>query len=224
MKTFSLLLPGLFFASFALSANAQIYFGKPVGITQDPSQISTLGTYVDAVGVNDYSSTSIQVGTTTFNPLFSDTGITFSSPTGIGGGSDGSGSNATPFQQVLNGVAYVGDFNPADVQTGTVSLNFLLPSHVYQVQVFSLGNFQTQISGATTKNLFRDYSIGIFTADATTQTFTFNSSLSGIGEINAIALRDVTAEVPEPSAWALMLGGVTLLVALSLRRSKPSLH
>jgi len=212
---------GILLLSCASVAQAQIVFQAPVAITtNDGSQILTNGTYVDAVGANGFSEApsltyptpgaAIMIGGTTFNPIFSDSGITFSSPTGIGGGTDGSSSRATPFLTVLDDVAYVGDFNPADVETGTVTLHNLVAGDQYQVQLFNDSFDRTFLHGtapANTETVFRSYSVGDFTAGSTTQTFTFDSSVSGIGAIDAI----VVEQLPEPSTWAMMFGGLALL-------------
>jgi hypothetical protein len=217
----SALLCGILLLLCASVAQAQIIFQTPVAITTtDGSQILTNGSYVDAVGGNGFwrpaslslpdPGAAITIGDTTFNPIFSDSGITFSSPTGIGGGTDGSYSDATPFLTVLDGVAYVGNFNPADVETGTVTLHNLLAGHEYQVQVFNDSYDQTLLHGTAPLNtevVAGAYSVGDFTAGSTTQTFTFDSSVSGIGAIDAI----VVEEIPEPSTWAMMFGGLALL-------------
>jgi hypothetical protein len=208
-------------ASVASTAQAQIVFQTPVAITtNDGSQILTNGSYVDAVGGNGFwrspsmtfpdPGAAITIGSTTFNPIFSDSGITFSSPTGIDGGSDGSYSDETPFLTVLDGVAYVGDFNVDDVQTGTVTLHNLVAGDQYQVQVFNDGFDKTLLHGTSSTNqeqVYFAYSVGDFTAGSSgTQTFTFDSSVSGIGAIDAIVLE----QIPEPSTWTMMLGGLAL--------------
>jgi hypothetical protein len=146
-----------------------------------------------------------------------------SSATGIGGGSDGSGSISTPFLTVLDDVAYVGDFNSADVETGTVTLNNLKVGDLYQVQVFDDGGFTNEVKGLNTVDLSHTYTVGTFTAVGigltTSETFTFDSSINGIGEVNAISLRDVTP-LPEPSAYAMLFGGVGMLVLVSRFRGK----
>jgi len=202
-------------------ARAQIVFSAPVGITQNASDLSTLGGYVDAVGANDYGNSSfgntITVGDTTFHSIFSDSGITL---TNAGGGSDGSGSTATAFKAVLNGVDYTGNFNANDVSVATVTLNNLKVGDVYQVQVFSLGGYETEINGSNSVDVHDQYTIGTFTATGagvmTSQTFTFDSSLSGIGEVNAISLRDLS--VPEPGTWALLGMGLGFLVVVGRGR------
>jgi hypothetical protein len=230
MKRNSWLLSGILLLSCASLAQAQIVFQKPVTITGSATQVSTLGSYVDAVGGNDSSSSAIIVdagsgltmSNVTFNSIFSDPGITFSSPTGIGGGTNGSGSTATPFLTVLDDVAFVGDFNAADVQTGTVTLNNLAVGDLYQVQVFNDGGSLTVINGANTQETSNSYTIGTFTAvgpgTTTSESFTFDSSASGIGEIDAVSLRDITS-VAEPSTYLFMgLGLVSFAVLARFRK------
>jgi hypothetical protein len=236
MKSVPLWVGVLLVVNFS-ALRAQILFANPVAVTTtDGSQIDTLGTYVDAVGVDGLGNAShnepnpqvaIKIGDTTFNPIFNtpDTGITFSE---IGGGNDGSHSDATPFLTVLDGVAYTGDFNDADLSAVTVTLNNLKLGDLYQVQVFQDGGFETTVTGADSVDLTGSYTIGQFTAEGTgpltSQTFTYsndgtaNGGTSGIGAVNAIVLRDVT-DLPEPSAYALMgLGLAAMVVAARVRQ------
>ena len=187
-------------------ARAQIVWQTPQSIS-GVSDISTLGTYVDAIGVNDFGG-AITIGDTTFNPFFSDSGITQS---GVGGGSDGSGMTSPPYLKVLDGVGYVG-FTEIP-QTGTITLNNLVSGDEYQVEVWNDGTRPTPIIGSNTVILAQQYVLGTFTAGNSPETFTWQNEPGNAGEINAVALR----LIPEPSTYAMMIGGLALL-GFCLRR------
>jgi hypothetical protein len=196
--------------TFAGTAHAQIMWGTPQSIT-GPSDISTAGKYIDAIGINDFGSSpyvdvngAITIGDTTFNPFFSNSGIVPSGP--IAGGTDGSHSNASAYLSVLNGVAFSG-FSPTPV-SGTITFNGLTSGLYYQVQVWNPGGRFTDIVGGNTATLSDQYVLGTFLASGTSESFTFNAvTLGDAGEISAVSLRDV----PEPSAYALMFAGLAVL-------------
>jgi hypothetical protein len=206
--------------AFAGTAQAQVLWYSPQAIT-GPSDISVppMGYYVDAIGVNDFGGSpygsSITIGDTTFNPFFSDPGITISGP--FAGGTDGSGSNSTPYNAVLNGVAFTG-FTPTP-SSATITMNNLTIGDFYQVQVWNRGGRLTDITGANTVTLSDEYTLGTFVAGATSQSFIFTSRPNDAGEIGAVALR----EIPEPSAFAMMLGGLALL-GFCLRRKRAGIR
>jgi hypothetical protein len=162
-----------------------------------------LGGYVDAVGANAFTDgnvgtpagAAITIGDTTFNPLFSDQGIVLSSATGVNGGTNGSGSFATPYQAVLDDVAYVGGFN-STLETGTVTLNSLKVGDLYQVQVFNDGGSVTTISGLNSDTIAQQYTIGTFTATGlgptTSESFTFSTTNgNGVGELSDFPSRSL---------------------------------
>jgi hypothetical protein len=229
MKRNWTLFSGILLLSCASIAQAQIVFQDPVTITGSVSQLSTLGSYVDAVGANGFSDgnlsnpgAAITIGDTTFNPIFSDSGIVLSSSTGISGGTNGSGSISTPFLTVLDDVAFVGNFSTT-FETGTVTLNNLTVGDIYQVQVFNDGGALTTITGLNTQAIAQQYTIGTFTADGlgvtTSESFTFSTTNgNGVGELSAISLRDITS-IPEPSTYLLLgLGLVSCAVLARIRR------
>ena len=188
----------------AVSADAQILFLAPTAIT-GPSDISTLGTFVDALGANHFGS-SVTIGDTVFTTFFgSDSHINFSGP--VAGGSDGSGSTATPFLTVMDGVAFAGFSDTSTILFGTADISGLTLGHTYQVQVFNDGGRLTNIISANSVQLSHSFTTGSFVAAASTASFTFSSpNASDAGEISAITLRDITT-VPEPSTWAMALAG-----------------
>jgi hypothetical protein len=123
----------------------------------------------------------------------------------------------------------------AEYSVGVVSaptfLSGLTAGNAYQVQFFSgrsypglqgrllkygdgLGNFSPEVSMA--QNGFVSM-VGTFVADATTQHIVFQEN-TGLPTLNAYVLRDVTAPIPEPGTWALMLAGLVVTGRLARRR------
>jgi hypothetical protein len=225
-RSTTLLSVSVAFTFATMVAHGQIAFQAPVAVTtSDGSQISTMGTFVDAVGVNGGGNSAITVNGMPFNAIFATAqqGDAVFSFSGAGAGNNGSNSTTTPFNAVNNGVAYVGDFSPADTQTETVTINGLTLGNLYQLQVFNVGTFDTTVNGANSQNIVGAYTIGDFAATSMSQTFTYSNHStalggnSGIGGVGSIELRDVTS-VPEPSTYALM--GLGLAAALLVTRSR----
>ena len=193
----------------ASALQAQITWGGAQTIT-DASDISTLGTSVDAISANRAGST-ITIGDTTFKGMISDS--TFSFNNAGGGGTDGSGSDATPYQAILYGTAYAGGG-----VTGTVTLSNLTLGQTYQLQIWNAaqnGRPTTFTGGNTVDLTGGDFALGTFLATSATESFTFVSDLpGGFGEVNAIALRDIPA-VPEPSTYAAMVLGLLALAGFA---------
>lgn len=118
----------------------------------------------------------------------------------------------------------------------TISLSNLISGNQYRIQVL-LFDGRSEFNGRTAEFDGNDLGIyaygvngltwgngllatGIFTADATSQTFTqenFETASSIGGQINAILLHDLGVPIPEPSSAALLgLGSLALI----LRRRK----
>jgi hypothetical protein len=125
--------------------------------------------------------------------------------------------------------------NTAEYSNGDVSaptfLSGLTVGSTYQVQFFSgrsypglqgrllkygdgLGNVSPEIPMA--QNLFASM-VGTFVADGTTQHIVFDENVN-LPTLNAYVLRDVTAPIPEPGTWALMLAGLAATASLARRR------
>lgn len=111
-------------------------------------------------------------------------------------------------------------------------LSGLTAGNTYQVQFFSgraypglqgrllkygdgLGNFSPTVSMG--QNLFVSM-VGSFVADGATQHIVFDENVN-LPTLNAYVLRDVTAPVPEPGTWALMLAGLAATARL-VRRTR----
>jgi hypothetical protein len=194
------------------------------------TDISTLGTFVAAADANG-NVENTGVG----NTIFESSAVAGVSISGVsGGGGDGSGSNATPYLEALNGCNYVNvipNSSPDGVSdVATVTLNGLTDGDTYQVQVWSVVGYsgpdnanqrETELSGTSPAYLVgSDFILGKFTAGASDmESFTFQGLPGGdYGEIEAVALRDITA-TPEPSTYAMLCAGVGALVLVArLRR------
>lgn len=111
-------------------------------------------------------------------------------------------------------------------------LSGLTAGNTYQVQFFSgraysglqgrllkygdgLGNFSPEVSMG--QNLFVSM-VGTFVADGATQHIVFDEN-TNLPTLNAYVLRDVTAPIPEPGTWALMLAGLAATTRL-VRRTR----
>jgi hypothetical protein len=210
----------LIFAAPAMQA--QIVWTTTTGqpYTGTDADIDTSGSFVAAVTEN-YSNKSETVGDSVFD-VVADSHIT-----GIGnGGSDGSGVNpatATAYQEVLNGCSYTYTGNPPI----TFTLAGLTTGDVYQVEIWDVANDSTRETefsstgsdGTTSVDVENGFIIGTFTAGASdSQAITFQGVVAGgVGEVNAVELRDLGA--PEPSTYAMLFAGVgALAVVARLRR------
>jgi hypothetical protein len=221
MNKLALSLLGAAFASLLLAdtAHAQITWGTPKNIT-GPSDIATNGTYVDALqthtGYTKVTGGAVPITITNpdtkidtkFNSYTSngDSGgipaktfgdATFKISADAADGTDGSGSDATPYQQVLDQTTYT--MHP---RNGVVTMTGLTKGHKYQVQVWASAGYRPTTYKSDTNaaslndpaNPTGQFVIGTFTATGDTQYFTYeNTRIIDVpaGEINAIALRDL---------------------------------
>jgi hypothetical protein len=231
--------------ALAGTARAQLINWNTIGNISGPSDIATQGTYVDALqthgGYDFVAGPTVPISvlnpttniSTQFN-VYTSSGSTAGSPANYfadstfkitadnDGGSDGSGSDATPYQQVLDQATYA--FTP---EIGTVTMSGLTSGDLYQVQVWASAGYRptTFTSGTHVANLnfvlngTGQYVIGTFKAIGTTQTFTYQNSYPidvSAGEIDALSLR----EIPEPSAFVMLFVGLAFLGLCVRRKAK----
>ncbi len=199
--------------TLAGSAHAQIVWQTPQSYTGTDADISTLGTFVSAVTEN-YSNMPETVGDTVFDA------VSNSHITNIGnGGDDGSNffgpytpTNPAPtnYQEAVNGCSYTYTGN----SPVTFTLQGLQYGEIYQVEIWNVvddSSRNTELSstgplGTSSVDFNNDFVLGTFIADATgKESITFQGVVAGgVGEVNAVALRDLG--VPEPSTppccWA----------------------
>jgi len=205
------------------SAHAQfISWSGPFSITGD-SDIKTNGSYVDAfqaasAGAFGKDGIVETANTVAFNPnsgTNTDGTITLSG--NMGPGSDGyaPGGSSSAYQAILADCQYTGGVGT--VTLGSVT-NPLVVGDEYQVQVWNSTPYDaTSYTGSTPTDTItapiNTYEIGTFTATGTTASFTVGAPpagtlhTSGAYVVDAISLRDI----PEPSTYAMLIGGLALL-------------
>jgi hypothetical protein len=218
------------------TAQAQISWGAIQTITGNASDIRINGTFFDAINTswNGTNFVTTTVGDTTFNELtlnpvsgrFTSDG-TITDSVMYGDGNFG-GTGAPTQTDTLDDTAYGYVLNHASDGVASVTIGSALHpltlGDEYQVQVWGYWgntNYGAQLNGANTvdfPNGGGGYFIGTFTASATTQAFSYqgNAMSYGKGFVNDIAVRDI----PEPSTYAMMLGGIGMLVLIARFRHK----
>ena len=211
-------------AALTGSARAQILWTS-VGTITGLSDISTDGSYFDALQTStnvNFNKKEQTIGDTVFHVINTNgteadglIAITGSNTTGFDGSFTSAPPSSAAYAAVLGGNAFVQN------KSGTIVLSGLTFGDVYQVEVWnSTKHSTTYDAGTITPAILTggDFALGTFTATASTHSFTFANSVGGdtYGVIDAIAVRDIT-QVPEPSTWALMLGGMGFLVLLARR-------
>lgn len=210
---------------FVATAHAQISWGAVQPDTGHSSDISTTGTFFDAINtIKDGTFTTTTVGDTTFHAL------TLSGNTSDGVMSDVITGGDGNFHSV--GAPHLTDttdddnlgyaINNSSDGLGTVTIGSgtksLVIGDIYQVQVWGYWanmRYGAHLDGAPSvdfPNGGGGYSIGTFTASGLTQTFTYkgNPQSYGAGFVSEIAVRDL-GPAPEPSTYALFLAGACLL-------------
>jgi hypothetical protein len=224
MKYF--LLPVAMLLALAGTVHAQVVWQNTVGgivsgnYTGADTDISINGTFVAAVTEN--------VNAGTYPIVVSDRGTTFdensdSYITNIGGGGeDGSGSTSSNYKIALNGCAYA--YTP---NSYTFTLTGLNANDEYQVEIWNVANdasrtteySSTGPAGTTSIELENGFVFGTISGE-TSQSITVQGlNPGGVGEINAVALRDLGA-IPEPSTYAMLFGGLGMLGLVSRYRRK----
>ena len=223
----------LFASGLIGAASASTITWGPATAISGNSDISTAGSYVNAInfGPADVTDTSgdkfyhVQTSLTGGMPglLASQTGLATAPITvtvdNINYTAGSPGTLDANYNAILSFLGYDNLQNFG--VSSTVTLNGLQNNAVYQVEVWAsqpvgatAGNSATITSGPNleTSGFF---ALGTFTADGTgSQTFDFSSAKNPI--INAVELRQLT---PEPSAFILCgLGAVGLVLAARRRR------
>ena len=154
----------------------------------------------------------------TFGGSLTQGGISLSDSAFTGGGTNGvtavPATMSSAYQSVLQDLVYTGGAT-------SFSLTGLTPGHTYDLQLFSgsTGPTGTQTLNDGASIGYLDYNMGpssnSFVIDqfvATTGgTETIGYAAGTYDIINAVNVRDLGIIVPEPSTYALMLGGLAVL-------------
>ena len=212
-------------ACLGSSHAATVVWGAAQNITGD-SDVANNGTFNRAYvfGNVTWTVNGVTFGAFTANA----SGDTMSFPNQDAGfGADGTPYRdlSTAYQNLLYYGAWAYPSN-----TATITLNNLTIGYNYQVQIFAndsrtegygrsmaLTGSSTVLDYNTTEAVggVGQFAIGTFTADSTSQVLGFSSSTE-TPQLNGLSLR-VTA-VPEPSTYALVLGGILNLSLIRRRR------
>ena len=214
----------------ALAAVAAPALSASIGWTTGPGfngpnghlGILTNGTLVEAVSLRGVAGSDLVVDPGGLNIAFERIDSTFF---GFNWGSAGSaGATDAAWGSILSSFEWQGGSNV----TAAGFLSGLTVGHSYQVQFFAargdccgsrtatFGDGAGNLSAAVRHDSYTSI-VGSFVADATTQTIQFIDSTSN-PILNAYVLRDLTAPVPEPGAWATMLLGLAAFAATTGRR------
>lgn len=185
--------------------------------------ILTNGTLVEAVNLAGAPGASLVVDPAGLNIAFTTVNSGFF---GASWGSATGGGNTDPgWAAILNTF----EWNSGSDVTAAGFLGGLTAGHQYQVQFFAArsdccgtrtstfgdgaGHLSAPVSGGSYTSV-----VGVFTADAASQTVQFFDSTHN-PILNAYVLRDVTPAVPEPGTLALTLAGLTALAGMARRRT-----
>ena len=196
-------------------SSTAIQWGTATNITTD-TDVATNGTYVDAalldteanlgasslnnfLTVNGVSFNIVANGTSDATDPSGDIELTSSRTVTSAGGDSPSGSAA--YNTLVTHLEYA-----SGTTTQTVTLNNLTVGHTYQVQIWSAyisgGTRPLDLSGTdgtdsiTLEPGTGQFSIGTFTASATSLTFTATPTGTD-GMLNAVSLRDITSSGTE---------------------------
>lgn len=207
--------------SLASAQAATITWGTPTTVTAD-TDVSLNGTLISATTWGAGDGNVVNGVTFAGNNDNAIMAVTKNSVTNQALGFDATGTSVSaPFEAILDSFAYDGA-NPKVLTLSTLTLG-----NVYEIQLFvsddrgCCGARTQQWSDSATLGTGNDtpvfaqtdstYTIGTFTATASTQLIYGHGVDQGQNGLNAAVLRDVT--IPEPSAFALIgLAGAGLML------------
>jgi len=211
-KILALLISGVFATTMA-SQGAVIAWGTPTDVN-DVNDISTTGTLVEAINLNDGTAGTVDAN-----------GVTFTNDGSLLSGSTGADNFAGNTGDAgYNEILSTFDFGSQTlISLGGGNLEI---GKDYEIQLFwAYAGWLHGYGDGNGNNVELDspeWVIGTFTADATSQNLSLrtpNTDSWGNSHLNAYQIRDITPvpPVPEPSSTALLgLGGL----ALMLRRKR----
>ena len=204
----------------SVASAATITWGPAISVAA-PTDVVTTGQLVEADDIGSAVATSVN-------------GVTFAAAGPAGWGNTNFAAYGTAGMAGTYGAALTtGTFTDGNGSTGSHIYTGLTIGNNYLLQVWFV---DTRFGGGTGTNQLLDgvapnlsgtgqYAIGTFTADATTQAFTWteNGPQFNGATLNLAQLRDVTpipATAPEPSALSLAMLGLVGLVAGRRRRRR----
>ncbi|MDB6068653.1 MAG: hypothetical protein JWR26_4861 [Pedosphaera sp.] len=216
--------PGTTFTSlvnYIATNTAPITWSAPVTVSAD-TDADTNGTFIAAYDFSGTAGNNQTINGVTFlnSTVANGNAGTNFVMSGMNGGITGMGGTAAPwtalstaYKAILNGCDY------ASSGSGTVTINNLTPGRMYEVQIWvddprscCLGRTMNVTGGGGNTVLMQfnannssggglgQFSIGTFTANGTTESFTLTGSSTLNGQINAIQLRDLGAVGPSVNA------------------------
>jgi len=196
--------------------DAGITWGSTTAMIGVPDIITTGTSYVDALQLNPNVSSDVTVGDTIFHTFSDVTDIAIQVPGGWLG-NPSSFPTAAPSSAAYS--AAVSNFGFNNGNEGVeFKLSNLTVGATYQVEAWLTADFLTEFTGTNVGTLTNSsYVVGTFTADATTASFSTITNVNAFTVISDVSLREVT--VPEPSTYAMMLGGLALLGFCVRRRA-----
>jgi hypothetical protein len=184
--------------------------------------ILTNGSLVEAVNLKGVAGAAVVVDPTGLALSFDTVNSTSFASNWVSAG--GGGAADAGWASILTSFEWQGGSNV----TSPSFLSGLTVGHTYQVQFFAarsdccgnrtatFGDGAGNLSAAVLHDSYTSI-VGSFVADASSQTIQFIDSTAN-PILNAYVLRDLTAPVPEPGAWAMMALGLAVFAASSGRR------
>ena len=224
----------LVIALWSSASQAQnIAWTGPTGITGD-ANLSTTGTFLDALILNTAAGGDLTADGIVFNVAGSEAGGVYGDGiiTYTGSGLNNySWSGSFPVGPLASsGFAAVMDaggiYQNGGSGSGTVTLSALKPGHGYMVQVFNYAPDNdaglTTLSGTTPvtlsnlpgaggTNTYGEFATGTFVATSTNETFNWNGAGSSYTVVGAISVRELTITPVVSPTNAVAPGGVVTL-------------
>lgn len=213
---------------FAIQSQAQnIVWGAAQTMTGDTDVLNT-GTFFDAV---TFYSSPVTVNGVTFNNFTGAGDVNGNHTDGIIDITNGDGTGAfgaafsktSPSSLAYSNLVNTGAFGES---TGKVTISGLTIGDTYDVESWSYytgdpKTATTTYSGATPVALLTgtgQFAIGTFTATSTSESYTYSATGGNHNFINAVSVFDT---VPEPGTYAMLVGGLGMLLAgQGLRRRR----
>jgi len=223
--------------SFGVSAQAQNLLWNPAAPIIGDSNLITSGTEFDALLTNPSANAPISVDGLKFNFATPTSGMPSSASDGLiswqitsGDVKSYSWNNYFKLDSSLAFDALIdsgGVYSDGGSATGVVTLSGLTKGDLYSVQVFEWaadgdlgqitlsGQISTTLNDGGSASSSGEYALGAFVATGPVETFDWSGDGSSYTPLGPISVQDFgyrgPTDVPEPSTYALMFCGMTLL-------------